>query len=122
MVHDDGRQVRCFAHVADVIRAVQGLVDAPAAVGQVVNVGSDQPISILSLAERVISLVAETHPIREASQITFQSYAEAYSVDFEDVRVRVPCLDRLHQLLPDYRPRHSLDDTIREVIASHAAG
>ena len=52
VVHDDGRQQRCFAHVADVVRAVLALMEIPAAVGRVFNIGSDQPITILDLARR----------------------------------------------------------------------
>jgi UDP-glucose 4-epimerase len=45
VVHDDGEQVRCFAHVADVVRAVLALMDASAAVGRVFNIGSDRQSS-----------------------------------------------------------------------------
>ncbi len=83
IVHDDGQQVRCFAHVADVVRAVLALMDTPDAVGRVFNVGSDQPVSIRELAERVIG------QINPKLSIEYQSYTEAYSADFEDVRTRV---------------------------------
>src|SRR5947208_3013706 len=53
VVHDDGRQVRCFAHVSDIVRAVQELMACPAARGRVFNLGSDQPVNIGSLEERV---------------------------------------------------------------------
>jgi UDP-glucose 4-epimerase len=56
-VHDDGLQQRCFAHVSDVVRMVLGLMDCPEAVGGVCNIGSDQPVSILELARRVIAAV-----------------------------------------------------------------
>ncbi|MGQ9574028.1 MAG: NAD-dependent epimerase/dehydratase family protein [Thermoguttaceae bacterium] len=110
VVHDDGQQVRCFAHVADVVEAVLALMDTPAAVGRVFNIGSDQPIAILDLAKRVIAAVDPSLTIR------FQSYAEAYSEDFEDCRCRVPDLGRLRATI-DFRPRHSLDQIIHEVIA-----
>ncbi len=110
VVHDDGRQVRCFAHVADVVRAVLSLMQTPAAIGRVFNIGSDEPIQILELARRVI---AEVNP---GLGIEFQSYAEAYSEDFEDVRSRVPDLTRLRQTI-DFRPAHTLDDVVREVVA-----
>lgn len=110
VVHDDGRQVRCFGHVADVVRAVLDLMQSPSAVGRVFNIGSDQPVTILDLARRVIALV------NPALSVEFQSYAEAYSPDFEDVRSRVPDLGRLRETI-DYRPRYSLDDVIREVVA-----
>jgi UDP-glucose 4-epimerase len=108
VVHDDGRQVRCFAHVADVTRAVLALMDVPGAVGGVFNIGSDCPVTILELARRVIELV------NPAAGIEYQSYAEAYSPSFEDCRRRVPDLTRLRQTIA-FEPRHSLDDVIREV-------
>jgi len=110
VVHDDGQQVRCFAHVHDVVAAVIALMESPAAVGRVFNVGSDQPVSILELARRVVTAVDPQLPI------TFQSYAEAYSPDFEDVRSRVPDLSRLRTTI-DYRLQYDLDATIRDVIA-----
>jgi len=109
VVHDDGRQVRCFAHVDDVLVAVTQLMEAPAAEGRVFNIGSDQPISIGELAHRVIAATAST------STIQYQSYAEAYDADFEDIRRRVPNLTRLHQTIP-HRNRYDLDATIRSVI------
>ena len=111
-VHDDGRQERCFAHVADVAAAVVGLMECPKAVGGVFNIGSDEPISILDLARRVIAAVGN-----EELAIEFTSYAEAYSSDFEDCRRRVPDLARIRRLI-GFRPRYSLDEVIREVVAS----
>lgn len=110
VVHDDGRQVRCFGHVHDTVRAVLELMRAREAVGRVFNVGSDQPISILELAKRVVAAV------NPQVGIEFQSYSDAYSSDFEDVRCRVPELKRLRDTI-DYRPIFSLDDAIRDVVA-----
>ena len=47
-------------------------------------------------------------------EIAFQSYAEAYSEDFEDCRCRVPDLSRLRQTIA-FEPQYTLDDVIREV-------
>jgi UDP-glucose 4-epimerase len=111
VVHDDGRQERCFAHVADVCRAIVGLMGSPRAPGRVFNIGSDQPIRIVDLARRVIAAVDPS------LSIEFISYAAAYDADFQDCRRRVPDLTRLREAI-DFRPRHTLDDVIREVIAS----
>ncbi len=110
VVHDDGKQVRCFAHVADVIDAVLKLMDTPEAIGGVFNIGSDEAVTILNLAERVAAAVDP------GLRIEFQSYAEAYSSNFEDCRRRVPDLSRLRNTI-GFRPRYQLDDIIREVIA-----
>ncbi len=113
VVHDDGHQVRCFAHVRDVVAAVLTLMDEPRAVGKVFNIGSDTPVSMLELAERVVRIAGS------ASPIGFQSYTEAYDRDFEDVRRRVPNLARLRSMI-DYQPVYDLDAIIRELVASGA--
>jgi UDP-glucose 4-epimerase len=109
VVHDDGRQVRCFAHVKDVVAAVVKLVETPAAEGHVFNIGSDQPVSILELAQRVVALAGSQ------SRIEYQSYAQAYDQDFEDIRHRVPDLSRLRQTI-GFAPGNDLDAIIRDVI------
>ncbi|MBN1588047.1 MAG: GDP-mannose 4,6-dehydratase [Pirellulales bacterium] len=109
LVHDDGQQVRCFAHVADVVDTAVELMATPGAAGRVFNVGSDQPISILDLAKKVVGQTDSRSPIE------FIRYAEAYSDDFEDCRHRVPRLDRL-QATVKHRPRFTLDETIAAVI------
>ncbi len=109
VVHDDGNQVRCFAHVYDVVRSVIELMDTEAAVAGVFNIGSDQPVSILQLAKTVIAA------INPKLEIAFQTYAEAYDQDFEDVRTRIPDLSRLRRTIR-FRPEFELDSTIRDVI------
>jgi UDP-glucose 4-epimerase len=109
VVHDDGQQVRCFAHVSDIVAAVLALLRTPTATGQVFNIGSDQPISILDLARKVIAVV------RSSSPVEFQSYTDAYDKDFEDIRRRVPDLSRLRAAI-GYQPRYDLEATIRDVV------
>lgn len=110
VVHDDGQQIRSFAHVQDVVRAVVGLMDCPEAVGRAINIGSDQPITILELARQVAAAVDPSLPIQ------FQSYQEAYGPDFEDCRRRVPDLSLLRQLI-DFQPQYTLEEAIHDVIA-----
>lgn len=110
VVHDDGKQLRCFAHVSDVAAAVLELTATEAAVGRVFNIGSDDPVSILDLAQRVVA-IAES-----SSSIEFQSYRVAYDEDFEDVRRRVPDLSRLRHTVA-CRPKFNMDEIIRDTIA-----
>jgi UDP-glucose 4-epimerase len=111
VVHDDGRQVRCFAHVQDVIKTVIELMAEPDAVGRVFNIGSDDPVSILELAQRVVRIANSKSPI------DFQSYTDAYDSDFEDVRRRVPNLARLRSTI-DHQPAYDLDAIIRELVVA----
>jgi UDP-glucose 4-epimerase len=108
IVHDDGRQERCFAHVSDVVDAVTRLMGTPSTYGRIYNIGADQPISILEMAKRVVAIV------NPASTIEFQSYSQAYDEDFEDIRRRVPDLTRIKNAI-SYNPTRSLDDIIRDV-------
>lgn len=109
IVHDDGQQVRCFAHVADVVGAVIKLMDSDATLGRIFNIGSDRPISILDLACRVITLAGSK------STVQFQSYTQAYDKDFEDIRHRVPDLTRLRQAI-GYVPQFDLGGIIQDCI------
>ena len=108
-VYGDGTQSRCFADVIDVINAVEKLSEHPAAVGQVFNIGSTQEITILELAHRIIQLTSSK------SEIKLVPYEEAYAPGFEDMHRRVPCIDKIHQLI-GYLPRCSLDETLMRVI------
>jgi UDP-glucose 4-epimerase len=110
VVYDDGRQVRCFAHVHDVVRGMLDLMACPAASGRVLNLGSDEPITVRALAERVARLVDPGLTIEHIP------YAQAYAPSFEDIRCRVPDLSRVRALI-GYQPRYGLDDVLREVIA-----
>ena len=85
-------------------------MDAPAAAGRVFNIGSDEPISILDLAQRVIAAVDP------ALEIRLISYLEAYGEDFEDCRGRVPDLGRLRATIA-YAPQYALAEIIGEIIA-----
>ena len=108
-VHGDGRQERCFADVRDMVRVVIELTNCDRAVGEIVNIGSDQPISIAQLAREVLRLFPDS-----SSSIEMQSYDAAYGAGFEDVRRRVPDLTKLHQLVPP-RPQRSLQQTLLEL-------
>ncbi len=108
-VHGDGSQSRAFAHVSDVVGALVKLVGEPAAIGQVVNIGNDEEVTIAALAERVRALTGSVSPIR------FVPYDEAYESGFEDMPRRVPDLSKITAMI-GYRPEHQLDDILRHVI------
>lgn len=109
-VHGDGSQTRCFAHVSDIVQAITALMQAPQAVGRVFNIGSDRPVSVLELAK---SVVRRTN---SKSEIVFQSYADAFGQNFEDVLHRVPDITRLRSTI-GFSPSRSLEQTIDDVAA-----
>jgi len=108
-VFGDGKQTRSFSHVADVVGALLKLVEEPRAIGQVINIGNTQEVSIQTLAERVRDLTGSK------SAIKLVPYDEAYESGFEDMPRRVPDLTKVHGLI-GYRPQYSLDDILTQVI------
>jgi UDP-glucose 4-epimerase len=108
-IHGDGSQSRCFAHVSDVVRAVVALMDHPGAVGEVFNIGSDEEVTIRTLAERVKELTGSR------SEIVTIPYEQAYGEGFEDMPRRVPDITKVAQLV-GYRPTRSLDQILQSVI------
>ncbi|MFZ4814701.1 MAG: NAD-dependent epimerase/dehydratase family protein [Phototrophicaceae bacterium] len=109
-VYGDGQQSRCFANVFDVIDALQKIAESEAAIGQVVNVGSTEEISIYQLAERIRDLADS------ASSIEMIPYEQAYEDGFEDFRRRVPAIDKIKGLV-GWEPTTTLDQTIEQVLA-----
>ena len=107
-VYGDGSQIRCFCHVQDVIRAVIALAEEPTAIGRVFNIGSTEPISILDLARRVITLTDSS------SEIAFVPYDQAYAEGFEDMARRVPDTTRIREAV-GWAPQFTLDDIILDV-------
>jgi UDP-glucose 4-epimerase len=108
-VHGDGEQVRCFGYVGDVVRGVIGLMRCAEAAGKVFNLGSDEPVTIRLLAERVIQLV------NPGLTIEYVPYSEAYGPSYEDIRRRIPDLARIRAAI-GYEPRNRLEDIIRKVV------
>jgi UDP-glucose 4-epimerase len=108
-VFGDGTQSRSFCHVADVVGALLKLVAEPAAVGEVVNIGNSQEVTIRHLAERIRELSGSKSPIK------LVPYDEAYESGFEDMPRRVPDLTKVHRLI-SYEPHYSLDDILNQVI------
>ena len=93
----------------EVTRCVAKLLETDAAAGRVFNIGSDQAVSILELAQKVI---AKTNP---AVEIEFLPYNKAYSEDFEDVQRRVPNVDRLFDTIGQ-KPMMTLDQILDDII------
>jgi UDP-glucose 4-epimerase len=103
LVYGDGQQSRCFSAVGDVVRGVLLLSDHPAAIGEIYNIGTDEEVTVLELAERIRSKCGGGQ-----SAIEFVRYEEIYGRSFEDMRRRVPDLNKIRRAV-GYRPQITLD-------------
>jgi UDP-glucose 4-epimerase len=110
-VFGTGKQSRCFCYVGDTVAAVLKLLDAPAAVGQVFNIGSSEEISIEDLAKLIRA------KLNSRSEIQYIPYAQAYEKDFEDMPRRVPSTVKIEQCI-GWHSATSLDTAI-DLIAGY---
>ena len=108
-VHGSGEQRRSFCHVSDSVRAVESLLRDVDAWGGVFNIGSEDEVSIKTLAERVIE-VAES-----PSTVETVSYEDAYGKGFEDLESRRPSTQRIRDRI-GWKPEHGLEEIIRSAI------
>jgi len=108
-VFGDGAQSRCFTYVGDVVEAVLLLAENDAAVGRVFNIGNPtEEVTMMALARRVIARTGSR------SEIHSIPYDEAYEEGFEDMRRRVPAIDRIRELT-GWEPRTGLDEILDRV-------
>jgi UDP-glucose 4-epimerase len=109
-VYGDGTQSRCFSYVSEVVTALAALAQCDAALGQVVNVGSQQEISIAALAELVKEVAGAS------SKIVLVPYDQAYEEGFEDMQRRVPDVSKLRGLV-GFSPQMGIREIVESVVA-----
>jgi UDP-glucose 4-epimerase len=109
-VYGTGQQSRCFCDVRDCVQSVLHLLANPQAIGEVVNIGSTEEVSINDLALLVKQRAGSKSPI------THIAYDQAYEPGFEDMPRRVPALEKLVGLI-GFRPTTSLNEIVDGVIA-----
>ncbi len=110
LVHGDGQQTRCFCHVHEAVQAIKLIMESDDCNGEVINVGSDEEVSILSLANIVKEIV------NSKSMVKIISYEEAFPLGgFEDMRRRVPAISKVSNLV-GWKPEMSLREIVSDVV------
>ena len=107
-IYGDGNQTRCFGHIYDVVEGLIKVAFSENTVGQVVNIGNNQEISILDLARKIIKAT------NSKSEIKFLNYEEVYGDSFEDMDRRVPNISLIKKLT-GWEPKRDLDQIIQDV-------
>jgi len=112
-LHGDGRQVRTFTYVTDTVDGVVRALARPEVAGEIINIGGDEPTSIVKLAESVQAAMDIPGPLR-ATTLPLEKISKKY----QDVRVRIPDCEKAARLL-GFRATVGLEDGLRETIAWH---
>ncbi len=110
-VFGDGCQTRCFTYVGDMVACLRALLEEPAALGRIVNVGASREIAIRDLAAMVVGLA------RSRSSIRFIPYRKAYGPGYEDTRCRKPDTRLLESLIGRV-PATPLEAVLEEILSA----
>ncbi len=112
-IHGDGLQTRSFTYIDDLISGIIASAESEKAIGEIINLGSDQEISILDLAKTINELI---RPGKKPN-LELIPY-ENFGGNYEDVRRRIPDLTKARELF-GYRWSISLEDGLKKTIEWH---
>lgn len=110
-VYGDGKQTRSFTYVGDIVPALITLMERKDINGEVFNLGSTNRVSMEDLAKRIIERSGSQ------SEVRFIPYDQAYGAGYEDMRHRIPCLEKIHEAI-GYSAKTTLDEILDAVIES----
>lgn len=102
-IFGDGTQTRSFIYVTDEIEGILKTASLPECKGQVINLGSNQEITILELATKIREL------INSESQITFNP------LPIDDPQRRCPDISKARSLL-GWIPKVTLDIGLKNTV------
>ncbi|MFA5176811.1 MAG: GDP-mannose 4,6-dehydratase [Candidatus Omnitrophota bacterium] len=107
-VYGDGKQARCFTYIDDAIDIMLKLSQSQKAVGEVINLGSKNLISIKDLAQEIKRIT------KSSSKIVFEPYQKYYGSRFQDVKKRVPDLAKLKKI-SGVTPQTTLPEILKKM-------
>ena len=109
IVYDDGSQTRAFTYVGDVAEALIQLSKCNEAAGEIFNIGSEEPISINELAEKVRRLV------NPDAQIEHIPFSNVFGSGKADIRHRVPDTSKIKRII-GFKPSLSIDGILEKIL------
>lgn len=110
-IHGDGLQTRSFIYISDLVEATMRVLRSESCLGNVVNIGTSDEISIKDLAGLIWEIVTGNKEI----PFQFIPYSDL-SRGYEDVMRRVPDLSKLKAFC-DFEPTVSLKEGLKKTVA-----
>ena len=103
-IYGSGEQTRSFCYVDDLIEAIVRMMKSPSDITGPINIGNPVEVTMLELAERIISLTEST------SKLGFKPLPQ------DDPKQRKPDISFAKNVLK-WEPKVSLEDGLKETIA-----
>lgn len=108
-IHGDGSQTRTFTYVDDTVAGIYSAAMIPAANGEIFNIGADQEITILELAQILIRIA----DVPTDTKIKLVPYDQiSVGRKYQDVMRRVPDTTKAQKIL-GVKARTSLEEGLR---------
>jgi UDP-glucose 4-epimerase len=111
IIHGDGSQTRSMTHVSNLVDATYKAMFNDNAIGELINVGDEEELSIVECAEMIHSLAATGKPLKLKFIDTTQIFGT-----YKDIQRRRPDLTKVKSLL-GYKPTLSMREGLKKVIA-----
>ncbi len=115
IVHGDGSQTRSMGFVTDLVNGTVLALERNQAIGEVINIGNDEELSVLATARLIHKIAATGKELRLKLVPMDQVFGQ-----YKDIQRRVPDLTKARTLL-GYQPHVKLEEAIRLTIAELAA-
>ncbi len=114
LIHGNGKQTRCMSYITDVVEPTIHALTFTKAVGEIINIGNQEEISVIDCAKRIHRIVEEitckTYPLK----ITKVSVKKTFGA-YKEISRRIPDLAKCKRIL-NYEPQISFDNGLRTYI------
>jgi len=111
IVHGDGTQTRSMGFVTDLVDGTVLAIESEKAVGEIINLGNPEEISVIDTAKMIHRLANSGKPLK----IKYVPMNEVFG-QYKDIMRRQPDLSKAKKLL-GYSPKVSLEEGVRRTIA-----
>jgi len=107
VIHGDGSQTRSMAYVGDIVDGTVLAMENENAVGEIINIGNDEEMSVLDSAKLIHRIAATEHELK----IKFVPFEDVFG-KYKDIMRRIPDLTKARKLL-GYSPKVPLEQAVR---------
>ncbi|MFP4024619.1 MAG: NAD-dependent epimerase/dehydratase family protein [Thiohalospira sp.] len=111
-IHGDGSQTRTFTYIDDTITALLHCIESKKSDNEIFNIASNpnEEISILALGKLIWELINGKESTPKINLVPYSNFGR-----YEDVKRRVPCIDKLKDYFK-FEPKYSLKEGLIKTI------
>tara|TARA_B100000315_G_scaffold138447_1_gene127428 strand:- start:61 stop:1044 length:984 start_codon:yes stop_codon:yes gene_type:complete len=109
-IHGDGLQTRSMAFITDIVDGTIKAMESDRAVGEIINIGNDEEISVLDSAKIIHKIISSGKKL----DIEFIPYENVFG-SYKDIQKRKPDLKKAKDIL-GFTPKVTFEDGVRKTL------